>query len=597
MKRQRGARASLLGLSLGALALLSPLFFEACSPAHAGSADLSSGSDSEPAGPPVAAVLASPLESPLDASSFWTLAGADREAGARALLADMSDVERLGQLFMLSYGGDEPTALLYAWIRERGLGGIKIFGWNGEDTRKLSSSIRAIQDAAQLGPHDVPPFIATDQEGGWVRHVKGGTSITPGNMAIGASAWVSDAYRSALYIGRELSALGVTMNFAPTVDLATRPDSTIIGSRAFSSDPQATAILAAAWTRGMADSGVAATAKHFPGHGDTELDSHGVLPIITIDEATLWERELLPYRLLAAEGVPGIMSGHLAFPAITGGNEPASLSPRMIQGILRERMGYDGLVITDDLMMNGAASSAGLADTCERAIRAGNDILMFSRTLGMNDAEWTKLLGLYRRDLSFRARVDESALRVLRAKLAWLLPRGVQGIRPISNPEEAFRRPEARAFFQEQAQRSATLLGDHELPASAGGRLLVAGQFSDFFAEAGRAFPGSEQFRFSYLPGEKAVAEELEAFKLRLRAADGAVVCVANPASASYARETLKAGKKLYVVSVLSPVFASEFAADGLVVAVYSYAAESFKAAFGVLSGQNGAIGRLPVSD
>ncbi len=597
MKSRRGARASLLGLSLGFLSLLSPALFEACAPAHAGSADLAPGLVPDPAVQPEAA---SPLASPkpsIDASSFWTLAGEETEAGARALLDAMSDVERLGQLFMLSYGGDEPTALLYDWIRERGLGGIKIFGWNGEDTRKLSASIRAIQDAAQLGPHDVPPFVATDQEGGWVRHVKGGTSITPGNMAIGASAWVSDAYRSALYIGRELSALGITMNFAPTVDLATRPDSSIIGSRAFSSDPKDTAILAAAWTRGMADSGVAATAKHFPGHGDTSLDSHGVLPIIAIDEATLWERELLPYRLLAAEGVPGIMSGHLAFPAITGGNEPASLSRRMIQGILRDRMGYDGLVITDDLMMNGAASSGGLADTCERAIRAGNDILMFSRTLGMNDAEWTKLLSLYRRDPSFRARVDESALRVLRAKLNWLLPRGVQGIRPIGKPEEAFRLPDAQAFFQEQARRSATLLGQRALPAKSGERLLVAGQFSDFFAEAGRAFPGSESFRFSYLPGDRAVPEELDAFRLRLRAADGVVVCVANPASASYAREALKAGKKLYVVSVLSPVFASEFASGGLVVAVYSYATESFKAAFGVLSGQSGAVGRLPVSD
>jgi beta-N-acetylhexosaminidase len=597
MKSRRRARASLLGLSLGLLGLLSPALFEACAPAHAGSVDGASGLGSELSVAPEAPSPAGRPETVLDASSFWTLAGTEKESGARALLAAMSDVERLGQLFMLSYGGDEPTALLYAWIRERGLGGIKIFGWNGEDTRKLSSSIRAIQDAAQLGPHDVPPFIATDQEGGWVRHVKGGTSITPGNMAIGASAWVSDAYRSALYIGRELSALGITMNFAPTVDLATRPDSSIIGSRAFSSDPTATAILAAAWTRGMADSGVAATAKHFPGHGDTSLDSHGVLPVITIDEATLWERELLPYRLLAAEGIPGIMSGHLAFPAITGGNEPASLSYRMIQGLLRERMGYDGLVITDDLMMNGAASSGGLADTCERAIRAGNDILMFSRTLGMNDAEWTKLLGLYRRDPSFRARVDESALRVLRAKLGWLLPRGVQGIRPISDPEEAFRLPESLAFFQEQARRSATLLGERDLPAREGERLLVAGQFSDFFAEAGRAFPGSESFRFSYLPGERAVPEELDEFKRRLRAADGVVVCVANPASASFAREAAEAGKKLYVASVLSPVFAAEFASGGLVVAVYSYAAESFKAAFGVLSGQSGAVGRLPVSD
>ena len=309
----------------------------------------------------------------VDARSFWSLEGVDQEQALDALLVDMSDEERLGQLFMLSYGGDVPTPLLYSWIRLRGLGGVKIFGWNADNTAKLGAAITAIQDAAARGPHDVPPFVATDQEGGWIRHVKGNTSITPGNMAIGASAWPSDSYRSALYIGTELSALGITMNFAPTVDLATRPDSTIIGSRAFSHDPLETAVLAAAWSRGMADAGVFATAKHYPGHGDTALDSHGILPVLNVDMETLWSRELVPYRILVAEGLPGIMSGHLAYPMITGSREPASLSSILIHEVLRGRIGYEGLVITDDLMMNGAASPGGLAESCERAIRAGND--------------------------------------------------------------------------------------------------------------------------------------------------------------------------------------------------------------------------------
>lgn len=577
-------------IALGAAAFtavfLAALASGSCAPAHATASDAT-----------VATELPADTGLPrlVDTSSFWRMT--DDERHAVALLASMSDVERLGQLFMLSYGGDEPTGLLLSWIRERGLGGVKIFGWNGEDTSRLASAISTIQEAAEMGPHDVPPFIATDQEGGWVRHVKGGTSITPGNMAIGASAWPSDAYRSALYIGRELSALGITMNFAPTVDLATRPDSPIIGSRAFSSDPAQTAVLAAAWARGMADAGVAATAKHFPGHGDTVQDSHGVLPIMDVDEATLWDRELVPYRLLAAEGVPGVMSGHLAFPAITGSNEPASLSSRIIQGILRDRVGYDGLVITDDLMMNGAWSPGGLAQTCERAIRAGNDILEFSRTLGLNDAEWSRLLYLYRSDPGFRARVDESALRVIKAKLRWLLPRGHDGIRPVPDPVADMRTPESRMFFQEQAYRSATLLGSGNLPARTGERVLLAGQFSDFFAEGSRIFTDAESFRFAYLPGDLASEDELAMFRSRLARTDSVVLCIANPASATFAREAVKAGKRLYVVSVLSPFFAAEFAASGLVVAVYSYTVESFRAAFAVLAGQLPGTGRLPLMD
>lgn len=589
--------ASILAVALVGLSAPAVLALDGCVPAHAGSAERSAaeppvGIVAAPASQAAPALQAAPR---VDASSFWNLGEVEVEAAARALFDAMSDVERLGQLFMLSYGGDEPTPLLYAWIRERGLGGVKIFGWNGEDADRLARAIRAIQDAAALGPHDVPPFVATDQEGGWVRHVKGGTSVTPGNMAIGASAWVSDAYRSALYIGRELSALGITMNFAPTVDLATRPDSSIIGSRAFSADPMQSAVLAAAWTRGMGDAGVVATAKHFPGHGDTELDSHGVLPVIAAGEDLLWERELVPYRLLVSEGVPGIMSGHLAFPAVTGSDEPASLSPRLIQGLLRERIGFDGLVITDDLMMSGAASPGGMAETCERAIRAGNDILMFSRTLGMNDAEWRTLLSLYRRDRSFQARVDESTLRVLRAKLRWLLPRGQEGLRPAPSPQAAFRVPESREFFQEQARRSATLVG---LPLDEGGppgRVLAAGPYADFFALAAESFPGAEGFRFPLSPSERAPAAELEAFKARLRGYDSAVVCVANPAGAAFAREALRAGKRLYIVSVMSPIFAAEFAERATVVAVYSSSQESFRAAFEVLSGRLEPRGRLPV--
>ena len=593
------ARKALVAAAAAAI-VIAVLIPGSCSLAHSES---SLGGEASPPAAPVIPAPAAGRErgsgaraaSAVDASSFWRLAGIDERLALDALLARMGPAERLGQLFMLSYGGDVPTPLLYSWIRRRGLGSVKIFGWNADDTGRVAAAIASIQAAAGAGSFDVPPFIATDQEGGWIRHIRGQTSVTPGNMAIGASAWPSDAYRSALYIGAELSALGITMNFAPTVDLATRPDSVIIGPRAFSSDPRDTGILAAAWVRGMADSGVFATAKHYPGHGDTELDSHGILPIIDIDEDTLWNRELVPYRMLAAEGVPGVMSGHLAFPRITGSREPASLSNYLIEGILRQRIGYDGLVITDDLMMSGAASHGGLAETCERAIRAGNDILMFSKTLDLDDESWTRLLSLYGGDAAFRARVDESARRVLGAKLRWLLPRGKAGIGPVTDAGKTMQSPESRKFFTEQAVRSATLLGAAQLPLPATGRTIVAGPFGDFILEAQARLPEAETFRFSYQPTEEALDSELAAFGVRLSRAQTAVVCVANPSGARFAEAARKAGKRLYVVSSLNPSYSFQFEDYGTVVAVYSYARESFKAAFAVLAGDVKAPGRLPI--
>ena len=315
----------------------------------------------------------------------------------------MSDEEAVGQILMMAYPGDTPGPLLYDWIEKRALGGVKIFGWNAEDSDKVAKAVAGIQGIALGSGLRIPLLVATDQEGGWIRHIKGATTATPGNMAIGASGRPYDAYRSAYLIGRELAALGVNMDFAPSVDLATKPKSYIVGPRAFSDDPELAAVLGSAFVRGLADAGVIATAKHFPGHGDTEEDSHGVLPMIRIDAKTLWDRELLPYRVMSAEGIPAIMSGHICFPLITGDRWPASLSPYFMTTLLRDRMGFKGLAVTDDLTMNGADAAAGsVSEACIKAVEAGNDLLMISELLATDDPAWTRLLAAYRERPAFR---------------------------------------------------------------------------------------------------------------------------------------------------------------------------------------------------
>jgi beta-N-acetylhexosaminidase len=225
--------------------------------------------------------------------------------------------------------------------------------------------------------------VATDQEGGSVRHVKGDTSDTPGNLAIGSGGYPQDAYYTGYYIGLELRALGINMNFAPTIDIYSTIESTVIGPRSFGESPEYTGILGAAWAKGHADAGVIATAKHFPGHGDTDVDSHGALPSIDIDEETLFSRELVPFMSLIESGVPAIMTGHISFPKIVPNGEPASLSKDFVTGILRNKLGYEGLVITDDIMMQGAWQYAGVVSNVVRlAIEAGNDIVISSSTAG-----------------------------------------------------------------------------------------------------------------------------------------------------------------------------------------------------------------------
>ena len=140
---------------------------------------------------------------------------------AGRMASEMNDDELLGQLFFLTYSGDRPDPDFLYWVRERKIGGVKIFGWNAENLGRLSMSISALQGEASKKPRRIPLIIAPDQEGGWVLHVKGTSSVTPGNLAIGSSGFIHDAYETGFYLGQELAALGINMNFAPTVDIYT----------------------------------------------------------------------------------------------------------------------------------------------------------------------------------------------------------------------------------------------------------------------------------------------------------------------------------------------------------------------------------------
>ncbi|MFA6507357.1 MAG: glycoside hydrolase family 3 protein [Treponemataceae bacterium] len=520
------------------------------------------------------------------------------EKQADALLALMSDEDILAQTFMLGWVGADPSPLVLDWISERHIGGVKIFGWNTEDTQRLAAAVGSLQKAAIAAPLKIPLFVATDQEGGWIRHVKGATSETPGNMAIGASGFPKDALSAGYYIGREIAALGINMNFAPSVDLYTNRDSVLIGPRAFGDDPVKVAILGAAFAKGLEKAGVIPTAKHFPGHGDTELDSHGVLPKIWIDQKTMWERELIPYRLLAKERIPAIMSGHLAFPRTPGGEEPASLSKWFLTDLLRGKIGFTGLIITDDLLMNGAAMSAGsLSRAAKSALEAGNDVLMFSKTPSLNDPVWSNLLWAYRNEKAFRARVRDAARRSLVLKLDRLRRSETPTFFP--DPKDVVKRvpdAEGRAFFLELASRSVTLIGGKALPlrAATGEKILIAGQFEDFLKIGKKAYPEAKSYRFSYTPFDHPVWAEKEELLRLARDADQIVICVSNPASLEMLQALKDLGKKVYVISALTPVYLDRAPWVDAALAVYSYAPESFTAGFSALSGRIPAEGVLP---
>ncbi|MFP4373482.1 MAG: glycoside hydrolase family 3 protein [Spirochaetaceae bacterium] len=546
------------------------------------------------------AIVASARTAPAE-GLFWDLEPSENPA--QRLLSRMSDEEIVAQVFMVGWPSRDPTPELLEWIRRRNIGGVKVFGWNAEDLARLARTIGTLQSEALETTNSIPLLTATDQEGGWIRHVKGATAVTPGNMAIGASNLPYDAYRSAYYIGREIRALGINMNFAPTVDVYRNPEAHIIGPRAFGSDPVRTGLLGNAYMRGLEDAGVIATAKHYPGHGNAAGDSHGTLPVLSTSEEELWEYDLVPYRMLIREGLPAVLSGHLSFPGITGDTVPASVSADFKQDMLRDRLGFDGIVVTDDLYMGGATQYAAAEDLsfselCLQALKAGSDMILLSRTPDPDGEIWRTVLDEYRSDEEFRRRLNRSVERILTVKMRYLGPE--DRVPLIPDPERISERipdPEGVAFFRDQAFRSATVVRSAELPLDLGRgeNVLLAGKDPHFLSIGRRLYPEADVYRIrggSFYDAAPAVADD---FARAARRYDTVLYCLSDPATLSILRRTEGLPGRLAVVSILTPVYLRETPWVENAVAVYGWGSESLEAAYAVLRGEIDAEGLLPI--
>jgi beta-N-acetylhexosaminidase len=519
----------------------------------------------------------------------------------RSIITAMTPEELLGQVFFLGYQGSRPSSQIENWIRNRSLGGVKIFTRNVASLTSLASDIRRMQEMAMANRFHIPLLVATDQEGGWVRHVRSGSSVTPGNMALGAGGNPGDAYKTGYYLGMELRHLGINMNFAPTVDVYSNPSAIVIGPRAFSSDARFTGLMALAYFQGMQKAGVISTAKHFPGHGDTDKDSHGYLPEVQVSFETLWERDLLPYRFLIKEGLPAVMSGHIAFPKVLKNRLPATVSSFFLRDVLRDRLDFQGVVVTDDLEMDGVHLHQRAFDVPSvsiQALEAGNDMVLLSHTPALQERAWYRMMERLRGDRTFRLRVEEAVGRILRLKLQYLK----SGF-PILPDVEVVRKrvplEEAGEFFFDSSCRAVTLLRGEDIPyrGEADERILLIGQKEEFFREGQRRFPGAERYKFPYQPLEWSRNLDRQRVPQLVKGYDTVIFCLTNQNSLEVLRELKGFKGKLFVISALTPVYLSQVPWVESAIAVYSLSGDSFRAGFGALVGDFEAEGRLPLDE
>lgn len=274
---------------------------------------------------------------------------------------------------MISFRGLEAPEWVLTGLKNGKIGAICLFNYNFESVQQLRALNESLAKAAAEGGYP-PPIIGIDQEGGQLMAVDQGATELPGNMALGATGQTELARRTGEVLGRELLALGCNMNFAPVLDLATQASNDAMGVRVFSTEPELAAGLGAALIEGMQSVGVLATAKHFPGHGDTELDSHHAAPVITASADLLSQRELVPFKAAFNAGVAAVMTCHAYYPAIDPGNV-GTHSSAVLRGLLRDELGFQGIVVTDALDMSGVGNMPGL-ERARLAVEAGADLAM-----------------------------------------------------------------------------------------------------------------------------------------------------------------------------------------------------------------------------
>lgn len=346
------------------------------------------------------------LNIPVNVYANEIVAQSEIDAIIKEKIAKMTTEQKIGQMLQPDFRKwksasdsteQDHTVLndeVKAIIDKYDLGGVILFAENVKETAQTTTLVHDLQEVIKNDKsNDIPMLITIDQEGGIVTRLGTGTNL-PGNMALGATRSTKYAYNAGSIIGAELNSLGVNVNFAPVLDVNNNPANPVINVRSISSDPTIVGNLGSALINGIQDQGVVATAKHFPGHGDTATDSHYGLPIVDKSLEELHKMELAPFKIAIEKGVDMIMTAHIGMPQIedevvesSKGTFPlpATLSDDVITGVLREDLGYDGVVVTDALGMQAISDNFTEAEAVVKTIQAGVDIALMPTVLRSND--------------------------------------------------------------------------------------------------------------------------------------------------------------------------------------------------------------------
>lgn len=567
------------------------------------------------------AVLAAPL---VATSAAVPAAATVGPAGDQItqIVERMTLEEKVGQLFVLHVYGDEadeadPDAVaenqrFYGvdnaaeLIDRYHIGGVIYYTWSGNlrNPQQIAELSNGIQRAAMAQRVPVPALISTDQEHGRVIRITAPATRFPGNMALGAGRRPQDARAAARMTGWELRAMGINQNFAPVADVNVNPLNPIIGDRSFGSEAGLVADMTAAAVDGYRSAGVAATAKHFPGHGDTDTDSHTGVPIInhTRDQ---WEQiDQPPFAAAVDRDIDAIMTAHIIVPALDDSRDPATLSGPIMTGILRQEMGYDGVVVTDALGMQGVRDKYGDERVPVLALQAGVDQLLKPPDEKF-PLQYEAVLEAVRSGEISQQRIDRSVARILALKQQLGLFRS-----PYVEPSRVDRVVGKRSHLmraQRITDRTVTLVkndpvdDNRVLPLPAGERsVLVTGWGNATTKTLADRITQRNPDTDLYTTGPGPTQEEIDAAVARARTHDVTVVTTGRVRTDEGQQRLVDAlvatGKPVVAVAVREPYDIAYFTGVPAYLATYSYTGVALESVTRVLFGEASPRGKLPVT-
>jgi len=344
--------------------------------------------------------------------------GPGPEKLADRLIETMTMDEKIGQMLMAGVPGSAISPASADIIHRYLPGGIIFYGYNIGDISGMSSFIQELQKES-MAASGIPLFVSIDQEGGRVKRITDGVTQFPGNMAMGVVNDKGLTNQAARIIGMELRLCGINMNLAPDIDVNNNPCNPVINTRSFGASVPVVVALGRSYITGLQKSRCLAVAKHFPGHGDTHQDSHKTLPAIHYGRDRLDRVELAPFREAVRAGVACVMTAHIAYPTILGSDEPATLSPYFLTGVLRNEMKFNGIIISDDMEMHAISKKMGLDEAAVRTVLAGSYIILVSTSGSSVPLIFNGLKNAVSEGVISRERINASVRRILAAKLRY----------------------------------------------------------------------------------------------------------------------------------------------------------------------------------